>query len=127
MTCYCGNSQDYAKCCGKYHSGAELPPTAEALMRSRFSAFATKNLDYLFQTLHPQNRFEFDLAANKQWAEQADFKGLEILKAEENGTKGTVDFKATYVMQSETHVHHEIGTFRKQDGQWFYKQGKIVS
>jgi len=95
-------------------------------MRSRYSAFATKNLDYLFQTLHPQNRFEFDLAANRQWADGAEFKSLEIIRAEGSGNKGQVEFKATYVMQDETHVHHEIGTFRKQDGQWFYKQGRIL-
>lgn len=125
MMCPCGSQKDFAQCCEKLISGAEVAATAEQLMRSRYSAFATKSLEYLKSSLDPQNLHEFNPLATRQWAEAAEFTGLEILRAEEKGNKGTVEFKAHYRMNGEEHIHHEIATFRKQQGQWFYKTGKV--
>ena len=47
QACLCGSGLTYAKCCGRYHSGEHHPPTAEALMRSRFTAYALRDADYL--------------------------------------------------------------------------------
>lgn len=44
-----------AQCCGRYLDG-EAAPTAEALMRSRYTAFALRDEDYLFRTWHPRTR-----------------------------------------------------------------------
>ena len=125
MNCPCGSEKDFKNCCEKFISGEALPTTAEELMRSRYSAFATKHIDYLKNSLDPQNLHDFNLAATKHWADAAQFTGLEILRTEEKGNKGVVEFKAHYKMEGEDHVHHEIGTFRKQQGQWFYKSGKV--
>lgn len=102
-----------------------MPPTAEALMRSRYSAFAKNEMQYLRDTTDPQTLENIDDEANKEWAERAKFLKLEIVRAEEKGTKGVVEFKAFYSVDDEDYVHHEVSTFRKQAGQWFFKSGKV--
>ncbi|WP_295904549.1 YchJ family protein [uncultured Bdellovibrio sp.] len=125
MKCPCGSGKSYVECCGVYHSGKALAPTAEALMRSRYSAFAKNQMQYLRDTTDPQTLDLIDDDANKEWAERAKFLKLEIVHAEEKGTKGTVEFKAFYSVDDEDYVHHEVSTFRKQAGEWFFKSGKI--
>lgn len=102
-----------------------MAPTAEALMRSRYSAFAKNEMQYLRDTTDPQTLETIDDEANKEWSERAQFLKLEIIHTEEKGTKGAVEFKAAYSVDGENYTHHEISTFRKQAGQWFFKSGKI--
>ncbi|MGE5084931.1 MAG: YchJ family protein [Bacillota bacterium] len=125
MKCPCGSEKNYLDCCGLYHSGKELAPTAEALMRSRYSAFAKNQMQFLSDTTDPQTLLDIDQEANQEWADRAKFLKLEIIKAEEKGTKGTVEFKAFYSVDDEEYIHHEVSTFRKQAGQWFFKSGKV--
>nr|BFD59040.1 YchJ family protein [Bdellovibrio sp. CKG001] len=125
MKCPCGSEKNYSVCCGVYHSGEALAPTAEALMRSRYSAFAKNQMQYLRDTTDPQTLDLIDDEANKEWAERAKFLKLEIVSAEEKGTKGLVEFKAYYSIDDEEYIHHEVSTFRKQAGEWFFKSGKI--
>ena len=94
-------------------------------MRSRYSAFAKNQMQYLKDTTDPQTLLDIDEEANQEWAERAKFLKLDIIKAEEKGTKGTVEFKAFYSVDDEEFIHHEISTFRKQAGQWFFKSGKV--
>jgi len=54
--CPCGTGEEYGRCCGRFHCGAADPPTAQALMRSRYAAFAVGDADYLFRTWHPRTR-----------------------------------------------------------------------
>ena len=53
--CPCTSGLSFGECCGKYHAGAKAP-TAEALMRSRFSAFVSGDEDYLLRTWDPVTR-----------------------------------------------------------------------
>lgn len=94
-------------------------------MRSRYSAFAKNQMPYLRDTTDPQSLDKIDEDANQEWSDRAEFKQLEIVKSEENGTKGTVEFKAHYAVDGEDFIHHEVSTFRKQAGKWFFKTGKI--
>lgn len=125
MNCPCGNTKKYEECCGLYHSEEALAPTAEALMRARYSAFVKNQMDYLSNTTDPQTTQEIDEDANQEWADVATFQKLEIIKAEEKATKGIVEFKAYYAVNGENYIHHEISTFRKQAGEWFFKSGKV--
>ncbi len=96
-------------------------------MRSRYSAFAVKNLDYIFETTDPQARSDFDLPSTKEWAEQSRFVKLEVLNSTEDGNKGMVEFKAHfYDKENNLHIHHEHSKFRKQSGVWFFRDGRIV-
>lgn len=125
MKCPCGSELEYTKCCGVYHSEAAKAPTAEALMRARYCAFAKNQMQFLRDTTDPQTLQLVDDDANQEWADRAKFLKLEILHSEEKGTKGIVEFKAYYSVDDEEYIHHEVSTFRKQAGEWFFKSGKI--
>ncbi|MCA9614964.1 MAG: YchJ family metal-binding protein [Polyangiales bacterium] len=76
--CPCGSGRPYGECCGVYHAGEE-PPTAEALMRSRFSAFAKRDFDYVWKTLHADHAEKRDGADRATWLEEIR-KGTKLLR-----------------------------------------------
>lgn len=127
MDCPCGSGESFEKCCEPFLKGKANPETAEKLMRSRYTAFTYKDIDYLKKTLAPESRGDFDAASTKQWAENAKWKGLKILSTQKGGPddkKGSVEFVATYEMDGEALDHHEISQFRKSEGgQWFFVSG----
>lgn len=124
--CPCGG-ESYAKCCQPFHEGEDSPATAEALMRSRYSAFALKKLDYIRETTDPQAKHLFDWPAQDAWALQSEFTKLEVLSSSEDGNKGFVEFKAHYTVNGESHIHHERSRFRRQAGEWFFRDGKSAA
>ena len=127
VKCYCCSGRDAAECCEPFLSGAQAAPTPEALMRSRYSAFCTKNLEYVEATTDPQAMSDFDRESTRAWMDGAKFSQLEILSSSMEGTKGRVEFKAHFQMaDAPPEVHHEISRFRKQAGTWFFREGKIV-
>ncbi|WP_369034727.1 MULTISPECIES: YchJ family protein [Streptomyces] len=118
-TCPCGLAETYEKCCGRFHRGEAAAPTAETLMRSRYSAFVKRDEPYLLRTWHPRTRparVEFD--PGMRWT------GLEILETD-GGTAfhstGTVTFRASYRGGS----LHERSRFERVDGVWVYVDGDI--
>lgn len=127
MGCPCGSTENFEKCCEPFLTGKALPETAEQLMRSRYTAFTVKDIDYLKNTLAPESRADFDAASTKQWAAKAKWKGLQILstqKGSANDKKGVVEFIATYQSEGETLDHHETAQFRKSEsGQWYFVEG----
>jgi SEC-C motif-containing protein len=123
--CPCGLEKEYDHCCGLYHSGEENAPSAETLMRSRYSAFIKKEYDYLEETLDPQTKMDFDHEGNRVWAESVTLTQLEILRAEENGNKAVVEFKAHFQDPQGEQIHHEVSKFRKQSGIWYFREGKV--
>ncbi|MGZ3769913.1 MAG: YchJ family protein [Bdellovibrio sp.] len=125
MKCPCGSEKNYKDCCEVYHLETASAATAEALMRARYSAFAKNQMQFLRDTTDPQTLETIDDEANKEWSLRAQFKKLEIVHSEEKGTKGIVEFKAFYAVDDEDYIHHEVSTFRKQGGVWFFKSGKI--
>jgi len=126
LLCLCGSGLSADLCCERYISGQQIAPTAEALMRSRFTAFAKKNEAYLLASWDKSTRpGKIDFSKNI-----ADWTGLEILmikKGRQNDNKGAVEFKAFYRLDGEEHVMHEISRFRKLAGRWFYLDGKVKS
>ena len=125
MNCPCGSPKKYERCCGIFHRG-ELPQTAEQLMRSRYSAFATKNEDYLIATLHPAFQDpSSDRLELRESFESCQWLKLEIISTQaggENDAFGTVEFKASYRAEGRKQVHHEVSTFEKIGGRWYYKE-----
>lgn len=125
MDCPCGSGMDYEACCEVFHQGTPAP-TAEQLMRSRYTAYALCKLDYLFETHHPDKRPDSpeDLRA---WAEKAEFVRLEVLGASLGGPTdkiGKVEFKAHFREDGRMHVMHEHSRFRRYKGRWVYYDGK---
>jgi SEC-C motif-containing protein len=119
-SCPCGLSEPYAKCCGRYHSGAAAAPTAEALMRSRYCAFVQRDAGYLMRTWHPRTRpASLDLDAGMRWT------GLEILGTSDGSafhSVGTVTFRASFRGGS----LHERSRFERVDGAWVYVDGDFL-
>ena len=129
MDCPCGNERSYDECCGRFIDGDAKPDTAEALMRSRYSAYATENIDYVLATHDPETADELDRDSTAKWAHNSDWQGLEIMRTERGGPdddNGEVEFIATYTLEGNTYAHHELSTFRRIDGQWFYVDGEMV-
>jgi SEC-C motif-containing protein len=124
--CRCGSGIDYAQCCGPFHSGEKKPATAEALMRSRFTAYALRNADYLQNTWDAAGRPEaIDFSK-----ETVEWLRLEIAKVKKGGAKdnkGVVEFKAYYLQDGEEYVMNEISQFVKRANGWFYLDGVVKS
>jgi SEC-C motif-containing protein len=129
VSCPCGNAADLAACCGPYLDGTSPAPTAEALMRSRYSAYVAGNVDYIIETHNPDSRDEVDRDGAEQWSRGADWLGLEIVATEAGGESddtGVVEFIARYAAQGKPVAHHERSRFKKIDGAWFYIDGDIL-
>ncbi|MFE5789502.1 YchJ family protein [Rhodococcus erythropolis] len=121
--CTCGSGNALAECCGKYISGEAHAPTAETLMRSRYTAFAVMDDEYLTQTWHPDHRpTELDLDPDQTWLR------LEILDTERGGlfdSDGIVEFRAHYTFGRERGKLHERSRFARTEGKWLYVDGDI--
>jgi len=91
--CLCGSGIEYQQCCGPFHSGEKIPVTVEALMRSRYTAYAMHNAAYLQETWDATKRPEkIDFSREK-----IDWLRLEITDNKKGGikdSKGMVSFKA---------------------------------
>ncbi len=82
--CPCGSQRPFLSCCGPYLSGQQTAPTAEALMRSRYTAYTRQNIDYLIATHHPSQRVLGDRATLKQSMQKTTWLGLTILNRHRN-------------------------------------------
>jgi len=125
--CFCGKSQSYKDCCGELHSGRRVAKTAEELMRSRYSAFAVANVDYILRTYAPETRPNSDRAEIKQWAASVMWLGLQVLstqKGKSDDKEGRVKFKALYSEAGKIHEMIEDSFFRFEKGEWFYVDGR---
>lgn len=120
--CPCGSGQPYPECCGALHAGRAGAATAEALMRSRFTAFALGDTGYLLRTWHPRTRpARLTLDPAQRWTR------LDILDTERGGlfdTTGTVEFRAHYRHAGHPGEQQERSRFVRDDGNWVYLDGE---
>ncbi len=121
--CPCGTGRTYAVCCGRYHAG-EAAPDAEALMRSRYSAFVTGNADYLRATWHPDTRPD-ELGLDAPGAQKTTWLGLTVKSHRVTGPEtAEVEFVARYRVGGGSAVRlHERSRFVRVDGRWLYVDG----
>jgi SEC-C motif-containing protein len=127
--CPCGSGRAYADCCEPYITGKAKAPTAEALMRSRYSAYTEHAIDYIINTCIRRDKNDIDYKSTKDWSEQSTWLGLKILLVEKGGiadTEGTVEFEALYERDGLKETHHETAKFKKQNGDWLYDDGHVV-
>lgn len=120
LDCYCGSGQLFSNCCEPFIKGIQNAPTAEKLMRSRYSAYVVQAADYLMATTHSSTRRNHSKSAILEWSKSNQWLRLEIL----NATEDIVEFKA-YFLDShlKAQMHHEQSFFKKEKKIWFYVDG----
>ena len=121
--CPCGTNRAYSACCGRLHFGTEKASTAEALMRSRYCAYALGLEPYLLATWHASTRpAELNLADEKgtKWL-GLNIKSHQLI----DSTHATVEFIARYRIAGRGYRLYEISRFVREDGRWFYVDGDI--
>ncbi len=120
--CPCGTGLPYGECCGPLHDGGRAV-TAEALMRSRFSAFARGDVAYLERTWHPRTRpRDLELDPELRWYR------LDVLRTERGGLvddDGVVEFRAYYRSPTGRGALHEVSRFVRERGAWLYVDGVV--
>ena len=116
--CPCGSGKPHPQCCEPYINGAATAPTAEALMRSRYTAYVMGNERYLLNTWHSSTRPErIEMNLAMQWIR------LKIL----NSKLDQVEFVATYKVHGKAHLLHERSQFVYENQHWFYVNGVVTS
>ena len=125
-TCPCGSGLPFENCCEPYLLGRSPAPTAEALMRARYSAYALGSIDYLYKTSGAKIRRDFDAEGSKRWSSSAEWTGLDVVSTEAGGAddeKGVVEFVAHYTVNETLFEHYDIANFAKVDGEWRFIDG----
>jgi len=121
--CPCKSRETYAACCQPFHLGRAKPATAEQLMRSRYSAYFFRLVDYLVSTTHPDTR-EPDLKRKlEETIHDSNWSFLTILRSSKGSPDdktGKVEFTAEYFEDGERHELHERSRFKRYKGVWKY-------
>jgi SEC-C motif-containing protein len=116
--CPCGTGAIYDACCGPLHRGEWQAGTAEELMRSRYSAFARGDADYLFRTWHPRERpTDVTVDGDTVWT------SLEVTDIAAGGIdddSGEVEFVARFETAGQPGSMHARSRFERREGRWFY-------
>ncbi|MDR1858606.1 MAG: YchJ family protein [Treponema sp.] len=127
--CPCGSGRPYSDCCEPYISGKAQPPTAEALMRSRYSAYVEHAIDYIIDTCVHRGKDDIDYKSTRDWSEQSTWLGLKIVAVEKGGladNEGIVEFEASYERNGLKDVHRERAKFKKDTERWLYDEGHVT-
>ena len=140
--CPCGLGASLENCCGRYVNGTEWAPSAEALMRSRFTAYAVGQVDYLLATLHESKRRRGEKLQLRRSLEQTRWVYLQVLKTvagQAGDEQGEVEFVAVYGLanpvsgmagllgqraEPQLGQMHERSRFVWEAGRWFYLDGE---
>jgi len=139
-SCPCSSGKNYNACCQTYHQG-EIVPTPEALLRSRYTAYATKNADFIIKTTHRDNP---DYSTDtKKWKKEIiatangyKFLGLKIKEIKEAEEIVLISFESDVVDLrqkskkdsglSEIFLFSEKSKFKKEQNAWKYLDGSTT-
>ena len=126
VNCLCGSGLKYNQCCQLLHTRKTYALTAEALMRSRFTAYAMHNEVYLLDTWDLSTR-PATVDFSKDTGEWTHLEIISTKKGSEKDSKGIVEFKAYFAIDGEQRVMNEISRFVNKQDHWFYQDGKVKS
>jgi len=122
--CPCGLGLDFEKCCGPIIGGVPAD-TAQALMRSRYSAYVVGALDHVANTHASEIRDDFNRPEAERLARNCTFQGIEIRSATENGDHAQIDFVLRFKRDGKDMIQVELADFRRENGLWLYAGGKL--
>jgi len=136
--CPCGSEKTYLDCCGPVIAG-QPALSAEALMRSRYTAYATRQIDHLIASTYPKLRARCDRQETTEWANRTTWNKLTILEHKINSPhEAHVEFIAHYFEnkrfedkksdgENVEKTLHENSLFKKVEGRWYYHSGVTPS
>ncbi|WP_292654558.1 YchJ family metal-binding protein [Nitratifractor sp.] len=124
--CPCGSGNKYKRCCRPYHQGKRAPD-ALTLMKSRYSAYAAGEADYILRTTHPlcpeyskeRKRWKAEV---ERFSRQTDFLRLDILEYQPGEAEAFVLFRARF----RDGVLIEKSRFLCVEGEWLYRSGEFL-
>lgn len=123
MRCPCRSRKKYKRCCQPWHEGRPAP-TPEALMRSRYAAYALGLVDYIVATSDPPQ----DAEGVRSFCEHTRFTGLRVLDAPEAILDvGFVSFHAGLEQGGQDASFSERSRFERREGRWLYVAGERLS
>jgi SEC-C motif-containing protein len=126
--CPCGSGTKLKRCCRPFHRGA-VPPSPEALMRSRYCAYATGEAEYILDTTDPEGPLwkserEAWLRDVRAFCASTEFQGLEVLAVEGGEGVGFVTFRARLRQGGKDASFSERSRFVRREGRWLYHSGQ---
>ena len=127
--CPCGSGKTLAACCGPYVAGQAWPENAEALMRSRYTAYALGNYDWLVASTHPSTRAEVSAEALEEQCRGVRWLRLDVEKcvdAPEPGSADLVEFHALYELDGVVRQLGERSAFLRDGGRLYYVDGTAL-
>ncbi|WP_207061999.1 YchJ family protein [Motiliproteus sp. SC1-56] len=130
LPCPCGSGKAYAQCCEPAIEGARPADTAEALMRSRYTAFVLERTDYLVETTHPDTRGDLTAEVLREQTAATTWLGLHIDRRRGGSAtddEGEVHFQADFFEEGQLGGLRERSRFRRENGRWFYLDGDVES
>ncbi len=120
VLCPCGLGKSYLACCGLYIEQGQAVPDAEALMRSRYTAYTQANIPYIQKTMRGSASKGFDPDSAQGWASSVVWEKLKVLDFREQDDKAMVCFKAYYSFGGKQEILSERSLFKRVDGVWYY-------
>jgi len=126
--CPCGSNVEADSCCLPIIEGKSLAPTAEALMRARYTAHATEKYEFLSESTHPEFREDTNPEQIAEWSSHMAWQSLEIIKTKDGGAgdeTGEVSFCAHYAVRDYPQELREDAFFRKEGDRWYYVEGTV--
>lgn len=121
MLCYCKSNKEFSTCCEPLLLKHQTAKTPEQLMRSRFTAFATSNIDYLIESSSQNVLATLTKEELQQTCQTFEFVDLQIVEAK----SASVQFIAHLILDDQHHTIAELSYFIEQDGQWLYDRGEL--
>ena len=125
--CPCGSGNAYAACCQPFLEHPSTVPTAESLMRARYTAHVLKKVDFIVNTTHASTYRADHHQEIVTWIESTTWKKLQVVETHQGGVndqEGYVLFKAWYEQDGTAKVHDEYSYFKKEEGVWYFVQGR---
>jgi len=124
--CPCGSKKSLTECCETIIQGKQPAKTPEALMRSRYTAYALGDMEYIAETMRGEATKAFDPKSALEWSQNATWLGLEVIDApsiKEDENVGFVEFIAHYIYNHKQQSVHERSEFHRENQCWYYVTG----
>lgn len=124
LLCPCGSQNPYENCCGLYLEKKQQPQTPEQLMRSRYTAYSLRRMDYIKSTMRGKPLVGFNESETLQQTKSVTWIGLEVIHADPaTSDTGFVEFKARFLERNQVKTIHELSEFHKENNCWYYTDG----